>query len=85
MPSPPAPDVVYALPFPVTDAASALALAVTVEERLRRAVAGAPSVAADRRRPPGRPLDALTDGAIRGGRVPPGGGAYPGHGRRSPA
>lgn len=76
LPDPPAPEVVYATPFPVTDAASAIRLAVYVEEHcaaLWRAVV----VAADSA---GRqsPLTALTDAATRAAAFRRAGGAIPG-------
>lgn len=76
LPDPPAPEVTYALPYPVTSTASAIALAVLVEQRcavLWRAAV----VAAD----PGTrqaPLDALTNTAIRAAAFRRAGGTVPG-------
>jgi hypothetical protein len=76
MPSPPNASVVYDLPFPVTDASSALAAAVVVEERLsmlwRAAVVAA--VGGGRQ----TALTALTAGAIRTSAFRRAAGAYPG-------
>jgi hypothetical protein len=62
-PAPPAADPAYTLPFPVTDQASALRLAIGIEERngdvWRAALAD--SSGDDRK----RALDALTDCALR--------------------
>lgn len=72
----PGPQVLYALPFPVTSAPSAIALAVLVEERcavLWRAVITA--VDASGRQ---TPLTALTDAAVRAAAFRRAGGAVPG-------
>jgi hypothetical protein len=63
---PPAPSVAYALPFPVTDAASAQRLAVQLEERTAAIwrVALGPTADADRK----LALDALVDTALRAAR-----------------
>lgn len=59
----PAAEPAYALPFPVTDAASALRLAVQVEERTAAAWrAVLPETSGDQRR---EALDALIDCAVR--------------------
>ena len=74
--SPPAPDVIYSLPFPVTNPASALALAVTVEERsaaLWRAAAAA-ATPANRQ----VPLNALIAAAVRAATFRRAAGASPG-------
>ncbi len=76
MSDPPAPDVNYALPFPVTDAVSAIRLAVYVEEHcaaLWRAVVVA-STPEDR---PAR-LGTLSDTANRAAAFRRAGGATPG-------
>jgi hypothetical protein len=76
LPSPPPAAAFYSLPFPVTDAKSAISLAVTVESRcalLWRAVV----VAA----PPGdreEPLATLTAAAVRAAALRRAGGAIPG-------
>jgi hypothetical protein len=76
MPSPPAPSVIYALPFPVTNAASALSLAVMIEERSaalwRAAIASA--TPAHRR----VPLNALIAAANRAAAFRRAAGASPG-------
>lgn len=76
LPSPPAPDVVYALPFPVVDRASALALAVTVEER-SAALWRAAMVTAD---PADRlsPLNSMVAAAMRAAAFRRAAGASPG-------
>jgi hypothetical protein len=75
-PAPPAADLAYTLPFPVTDQSSALKLAVGIEERTgaiwRAALAG---VGGDDRR---RALDALTDCALRAARFRRAAGETPG-------
>jgi Domain of unknown function (DUF4439) len=74
--TPPAAAPGYALPFPVTDRASAVRLATQIEERaaaLWRAVLP-PGSAADRR----TALDALTDAAIRATRWRRAAGQRPG-------
>jgi hypothetical protein len=74
--TPPAADPVYALPFPVTDQASAIRLARQIEERtgaLWRAVLPAGSV--DQRR---TALDGLTDSALRAARWRRAAGQQPG-------
>jgi hypothetical protein len=74
--TPPAADPVYALPFPVTDQASAVRLAGQIEERtgaLWRAVL--PAGSADQRR---TALDALTDAALRAARWRRAAGQQPG-------
>jgi len=76
MTKPPPPEAFYALPFPVTDATSAVALAVTVESRcavLWRAVVVA---AASNAR--AQPLDSLTATALRAMAMRRAGGAIPG-------
>jgi hypothetical protein len=76
LPSPAAPEVLYALPFPVTGRASALALAVTIEERtevLWRAAVVAGDTAHRQ-----VPLDALTAAAVRAGALRRAAGASPG-------
>lgn len=76
MPSPPAASVIYQMPFPVTDAATALAAAVTVEQRssaLWRA-----AVAATTGPPRQASLTALIDGAVRTAAFRRAAGAYPG-------
>ena len=73
---PPTPEAVYAIPFPVTDAASAVRLAVYVEEHcaaLWRAVVVA-SAAADR----AARLGTLSDTANRAAAFRRAGGAIPG-------
>jgi hypothetical protein len=75
-PPPPAADPAYALPFPVTDQASALQLATGIEERtgdIWRAALGA--VTGDDRH---RGLDALTDCALRAARFRRAAGQSPG-------
>jgi hypothetical protein len=76
MPAPPAAEVIYQMPFPVTNAATALAAAVTVEERAsalwRTAVAA--SIGPTRR----TALDALIAGAVRAAEFRRAAGAYPG-------
>ena len=75
-PAPPAADPAYALPFPVTDQASALRLAVGIEERTgdvwRATLADA---GGDDRK---RALDALTDCALRAARFRRASGQSPG-------
>ncbi|HEU0239190.1 MAG TPA: ferritin-like domain-containing protein [Micromonosporaceae bacterium] len=74
--SPPAAEAIYALPFPVNDAPSAIALAVYIEDRcavLWRAVVVASS-GANRR----SPLTVLTDTALRAAALRRAGGAVPG-------
>jgi hypothetical protein len=74
--TPPAADPVYALPFPVTDTASALRLARQIEERtgaLWRAVLP-PGAVSERR----TALDALTDTALRAARWRRASGQQPG-------
>lgn len=76
MSDPPAPDVIYTLPFPVTDAASAIRLAIYVEEHcaaLWRAVVAA---AAPSDRTAG--LGTLADTANRAAAFRRAGGAIPG-------
>lgn len=74
--SPPAADPAYALPFPVTDQASALRLAVGIEERTgdvwRASLA---DTGGDDRK---RALDALTDCALRAARFRRAAGQSPG-------
>jgi len=61
--SPPPAEPAYALPFPVTDAASALRLAIHVEERAAAAWRAAlPATAGEQRR---QVLDGLTACAVR--------------------
>jgi hypothetical protein len=75
-PPPPGADPAYALPFPVTDQASALQLATGIEERtgdLWKAALGA--VTGDDRH---RALDALTDCALRAARFRRAAGQNPG-------
>jgi Domain of unknown function (DUF4439) len=76
MPSPPAPEVVYALPFPVTDAAGALALAVTVEERCTALWRAAVAAAAPADRP--TPLTVMIGTATRATAFRRRAGAFPG-------
>jgi hypothetical protein len=74
--TPPAADPVYALPFPVTDQASAVKLAQQIEERtgaLWRAVL--PAGSTNQRR---TALDALTDSALRAARWRRAAGQQPG-------
>jgi hypothetical protein len=74
--TPPAADPAYALPFPVTDQASAVRLALQIEERtgaLWRAVLPAGSVAERR-----TALDGLTDTALRAARWRRAAGQNPG-------
>ncbi len=77
MPSPPDASVVYQMPFPVTDIASALAAAVTVEQRLsvlwRAAVVAAVGDTARQ-----TALSAMTAGAVRTAAFRRAAGAYPG-------
>jgi Domain of unknown function (DUF4439) len=76
MPSPPAASVIYQMPFPITSAATALAAAVTVEERssaLWRAVVVA--TAGNVRQ---AALNALIAGAIRAASFRRFAGTYPG-------
>ncbi len=76
MPSPPAGQAIYTLPFGVTDARSAIALAVYVESRcaeLWRAVVVA-SDGRDRK----SPLTLLADAALRAAAFRRAGGAVPG-------
>lgn len=72
----PSPDAFYALPFPVTDAKSAVALAVTVESRCavlwRAVVVAAASTVRN------QPLDTLTATALRAMAMRRAGGALPG-------
>ena len=61
--TPPPAEADYALPFPVTDSASALRLAIEVEERTAAVWRAAlPATTGDQRR---RALDGLTDCAVR--------------------
>ncbi|HEY7176715.1 MAG TPA: ferritin-like domain-containing protein [Micromonosporaceae bacterium] len=74
--SPPAAEAIYALPFPVTDGRSAIALAVYIEEHcaaLWRAVISETG-GADRQ----SPLAVLTDTALRAAALRRAGGAVPG-------
>jgi len=82
MSDPPSTDVTYALPFPVTDAASAIRLAVNVEEHcavLWRAVVVA-SAPTDRTAPLGTLADTANRAAAwrRAGGATPGTAAFPG-------
>jgi hypothetical protein len=75
-PAPPAADPAYTLPFPVTDEASALRLAVGIEERTGDVwKAALADVGGDDRQ---RALDALTDCALRAARFRRAGGQTPG-------
>ena len=74
--SPPPPEASYALPFPVTDYASAIALAVQVEEKcaaLWRAATVEADVATRK-----TPLGELTNAALRAAAFRRAGGATPG-------
>jgi Domain of unknown function (DUF4439) len=74
--SPPPPQANYAVPFPVTDYPSAIALAVHVEEKcaaLWRAVTAASDANARQ-----QPLDELTNAALRAAAFRRAGGAIPG-------
>jgi hypothetical protein len=76
MASPPAASVIYRMPFPVTSAATALAAAVTVEERssaLWRAAVVA-TTGTERQ----IALNALVAGAVRAAAFRRAAGAYPG-------
>jgi hypothetical protein len=76
MASPPAASVIYEMPFPITNAATALAAAVTIEERtsaLWRAAVAAST--ADARK---TALNALIAGAVRTVGLRRAAGAYPG-------
>ncbi|MGW0433908.1 ferritin-like domain-containing protein [Micromonospora sp. NPDC003197] len=61
--TPPAPEPAYTLPFPVTDRASALRLAITVEERTAAAWRAALPTTTDADR--AQALTGLTDCAVR--------------------
>ncbi len=77
MAAPPDASAVYAMPFPVTDAVSALAAAVVVEQRLDvlwRAAVVAAGDSASRQ----TALNALTAGAVRTAAFRRAAGAYPG-------
>jgi hypothetical protein len=76
MPSPPAAAVVYRMPFPVTDVASALAAAVEVEERVSVLWRAAAVAAGGNDRQTA--LEALINGAIRTAAFRRAAGAYPG-------
>jgi hypothetical protein len=77
MATPPAAAPVYEMPFPVVDPETALAAAVTIEERLsvlwRVAVVAATDPTARK-----TALDALTAGAVRTAALRRAAGAYPG-------
>lgn len=76
MQSPPTGQAIYALPFAVTDARSAIALAVEVEERcaqLWRAVVAAAESSGRQ-----APLTVLTNAALRAAAFRRAGGAVPG-------
>jgi hypothetical protein len=77
MASPPAAAAVYEMPFPVVDPVTALAAAVTVEERLSVLWRAAVVAGAD---PAARKvaLNAMTAGAIRTAALRRASGAYPG-------
>jgi len=74
--APPAAAAAYALPFPVTDAASAQRLAVQLEERTAAIwrVALGPTSGDERK----AALNALVDGALRAARWRRAGGSQPG-------
>ncbi len=76
MSSPPAPGVIYTLPFPVTNAASALALAVTVEERSAALWRAAVAAASPKNRQ--LPLNALIAASTRAAAFRRAAGASPG-------
>jgi uncharacterized protein DUF4439 len=76
MPSPPAASVIYQMPFPVTNVATALAAAVTVEQRtsaLWRAAVAATTGSTRQ-----TALNALIAGAVRTAAFRRAAGAYPG-------
>jgi hypothetical protein len=76
MAAPPAAAAVYRMPFPVTDAASALSAAVTVEERVSVLWRAAAVAASDDGRQTA--LLALINGAVRTAAFRRAAGAYPG-------
>jgi hypothetical protein len=74
--TPPAADPAYALPFPVIDAASALRLALQIEERAAAIWRAALPATTGAQRRSG--LDALTDAAVRAARWRRAAGQQPG-------
>ena len=76
MSAPPAASVIYQLPFPVTDRATALLAAVTIEERVSALWRAA--VVATRGTTRATALDALIAGAVRAAAFRRAAGAYPG-------